>query len=199
MQGMSLHIRITPEPLASSRGGGDDDGSLHDGIDFDEQERDNDSRNESNESNDAMQRLRQRWSSVPAVPSIVWPFDVDVTDADQTEESTRQQQQQQLLQNERQNQPTKAIQSSLCNVPILPRTLAHGAIVHFVCFVEGKISRIRYGILTEMKDLESVMDLEINPQFLEVGNEIHKTIDKRTDTGWTHLMNDDEEKFRKEL
>jgi hypothetical protein len=65
--------------------------------------------------------------------------------------------------------------------------------------VEGKISRIRYGILTEMKDLESVMDLEINPQFLEVGNEIHKTIDKRTDTGWTHLMNDDEEKFRKEL
>jgi hypothetical protein len=81
-------------------------------------------------------------------------------------------------------------------LPILPRTLAHGAIVHFVSFVEGKISRIRFDILTEMEDLDSVMDLEVYPQFLEVGNEIQKTVDIRTDTGWAHLMNDDEEKFK---
>jgi hypothetical protein len=82
------------------------------------------------------------------------------------------------------------------SLPILPSTLAHGAIVHFVSFVEGKIARVRYDILTEMEDLDSVMDLDVYPQFLQVGNEIQKTVDIRTDTGWAHLMNDDEEKFR---
>eukprot|EP00804_Cyclotella_cryptica_P016588 CCRYP_001928-RA/>CCRYP_001928-RA protein AED:0.04 eAED:0.04 QI:0/-1/0/1/-1/1/1/0/656 len=104
----SCQSRSLLERALHGRGGGDDDEGLHDGMASDEHERGNDSRNESNESNDAMQRLRQRWSSVPAVPSIAWPFDVDVTDADQTEESTRQQQQQQLRK-ERQNQTTKAI------------------------------------------------------------------------------------------
>jgi hypothetical protein len=40
------------------------------------------------------------------------------------------------------------------------------------------------------------MDMEVYPQFLEVGNRIDKTIDIRTDTGWAHLMNDDEQKFK---
>ena len=81
------------------------------------------------------------------------------------------------------------------DIPTLPSTLAHGAIVHFVSFVEGVISRIRYDILTEMEDLESVMDMEVYPQFLKVGNDIQKTIDIRSDTGWAHLINDDGAKF----
>ena len=80
-------------------------------------------------------------------------------------------------------------------LPALPSTLARGAIVHFVSFVEGTISKIRFDILNEMEELDSVMDMEVYPQFLKEGNEIQKTIDIRTDTGWAHLMNDDEAKF----
>ncbi|KAL3775622.1 hypothetical protein ACHAWO_001889 [Cyclotella atomus] len=81
-------------------------------------------------------------------------------------------------------------------LPTLPSTLAYGAIVHFVSFVEGTISRIRFDILNEMEELDSVMDMEVYPQFLEVGNEIEKTKDIRTDTGWAHIMNDDKIKFQ---
>lgn len=81
-------------------------------------------------------------------------------------------------------------------LPTLPSTLAYGAIVHFVSFVEGTIARIRFDILNEMEELDSVMDMEVYPQFLEVGNEIEKTKDIRTDTGWAHIMNDDKIKFQ---
>jgi hypothetical protein len=82
------------------------------------------------------------------------------------------------------------------SIPTIPTILACGAIVHFVSFVEGTISRIRFDIIDEMEELDSVMDMEVYPQFLEVGNRIDKTIDIRTDTGWAHLMNDDEQKFK---
>jgi hypothetical protein len=39
------------------------------------------------------------------------------------------------------------------------------------------------------------MDMHVYPQFLEVGNEIGKTVDIRTDTGWAHIMNSDKDKF----
>ena len=84
------------------------------------------------------------------------------------------------------------------SIPALPTTRAFGAIVHFVSHVEGRISNIRYNILEEMSDLSSVVDMHIYPQFLEVGNEIDKTIDIRSDTGWAHIMNDDEEEFRRD-
>ena len=84
------------------------------------------------------------------------------------------------------------------SIPILPTTRAFGTIVHFVSHVEGKISKIRYDVLQEIEDLASVMDMHIYPQFMEVGNLIEKTIDIRTDTGWAHLMNNDEEEFRRD-
>ncbi|KAL7449385.1 hypothetical protein ACHAWC_001451 [Mediolabrus comicus] len=83
-------------------------------------------------------------------------------------------------------------------IPQLPTTRAHGAIIHFVSHVRGKISRINYDILQEMEDLPSVMDLTVYPQFMEVGNVIEKTIDIRSDSGWAHLMNDDEEEFQRD-
>jgi hypothetical protein len=70
------------------------------------------------------------------------------------------------------------------SIPTFPNTLAHGAIVHFVSH--------------EIEELDSVMDMEVYPQFLEVGNEIEKTVDIRSDTGWAHLMNDDDEQFEKD-
>jgi len=82
------------------------------------------------------------------------------------------------------------------SIPTLPTKNAYGAIVHFVSHVEGIISRIRFEVLEEIEDLPSVMDLHVYPQFMEVGNHISKTIDIRSDTGWAHIMNDDESEFR---
>lgn len=84
------------------------------------------------------------------------------------------------------------------SLPVYPRTRAYGAILHFVSHVEGTISRIRHDVLEEIEGLPSVMDMHVYPQFLEVGNEIQKTIDIRSDTGWAHLMNDDKEEFRRD-
>ena len=83
-------------------------------------------------------------------------------------------------------------------VPTLPSTRAYGAIVHFVSHVEGKISQIRYDVLEEMEDLSSVMDLYVYPQFMDVGSPIQKTVDIRSDTGWAHLMNNDEEEYQRD-
>ncbi|KAL3823811.1 hypothetical protein ACHAXA_011598 [Cyclostephanos tholiformis] len=84
------------------------------------------------------------------------------------------------------------------SIPKLPTTNACAAIVHFVSLVEGNITRIRFDILQEISDLPSVMDVHIYPQFMEVGKPIQKTIDIRTDTGWAHLLNNDEEEFRRD-
>lgn len=84
------------------------------------------------------------------------------------------------------------------SIPALPSTNACAAIVHFVSHVEGNISRIRFDVLDEINDLPSVMDVHIYPQFMEVGNPIQKTIDIRTDTGWAHLLNNDDEEFRRD-
>jgi len=84
------------------------------------------------------------------------------------------------------------------SVPVLPTTRAHGAVVHFVSHVEGSISNIRFDVLGEVEDLPSVMDMHVYPQFMEVGNPIEKTVDIRSDTGWAHLMSDDEEEFRRD-
>jgi len=85
------------------------------------------------------------------------------------------------------------------SLPALPTTRAHGAIIHFVSYVQGKISRINYDVLDQMEELPSVMDMHVYPHFLEEGNEIEKTVDIRSDTGWAHVMNDDEEEFQRDV
>ena len=49
-----------------------------------------------------------------------------------------------------------------------------------------------------MEDLSSVMDLYVYPQFMDVGSPIQKTVDIRSDTGWAHLMNNDEEEYQRD-
>ena len=80
-------------------------------------------------------------------------------------------------------------------VPVLPAARAHGAVVHFVSHVEGTLSRVRRDVLEEMEGLASVMDMHVYPQFLDAGAPIQKTVDIRSDSGWAHLMNDNEEVF----
>ncbi|KAL7533107.1 hypothetical protein ACHAWF_004341, partial [Thalassiosira exigua] len=84
------------------------------------------------------------------------------------------------------------------SVPTLPTTRARGSVVHFVSHVEGTLSKVRYDSLREIEDLPSVMDVLVYPQFSEVGNRVEKTVDIRTDAGWAHLMNDDEEEFARD-
>ena len=83
-------------------------------------------------------------------------------------------------------------------IPTLPTTRAYGAIVHFVSHVEGKISQINFDILDEMHDLSSVMEMLVYPQFLKDGNPIHRTIDIRSDTGYAHIINNEEEAFTRD-
>eukprot|EP00984_Skeletonema_dohrnii_P008193 scaffold3007_cov144-Skeletonema_dohrnii-CCMP3373.AAC.11 len=85
------------------------------------------------------------------------------------------------------------------SLPALPTTRAHGAIIHFVSHVSGKISRINYEVFDQMEELPSVMDMHVYPHFLDEGNEIEKTVDIRSDTGWAHVMNDDEEEFQRDV
>jgi len=81
------------------------------------------------------------------------------------------------------------------DVPTLPSTRAHGAIVHLVSHVEGRITDINYDVLAEMEGLPSVVDMHVYPQFMEVGNEVERTVDIRTDSGWIHLLNSDGDEF----
>ena len=85
------------------------------------------------------------------------------------------------------------------SLPTLPTTRAHGAIIHFVSHVNGKISRINHDVLDQMEELSSVMDMHVYPSFLEEGNEVEKTVDIRSDTGWAHVMNNDEEEFQRDI
>ena len=45
------------------------------------------------------------------------------------------------------------------SVPQLPNTLAHSAIVHFVSFVEGTISKVDIDVLNQMEELEDLTTL----------------------------------------
>ena len=64
-----------------------------------------------------------------------------------------------------------------------------GAMVHLSCFVSGKLREVNERALYEIQQMESVLDLEIYGHFLQVGNQLEKTIDIRTDCGWVQLVN----------
>ena len=81
------------------------------------------------------------------------------------------------------------------DVPMLPATRAHGAIVHLVSHVEGRITDINFDVFAEMEGLSSVVDMHVYPKFMEIGNEIERTVDIRTDSGWIHLLNSDVDEF----
>lgn len=83
------------------------------------------------------------------------------------------------------------------DIPSLPRTQAFSAVVHLVCFVEGTLTNIREDIVDEIQNLPSVQYFEIYDHF-EVGGRVDKTIDIRSDSGWVHLINDDEDQFQRD-
>mmetsp|Transcript_4468 Transcript_4468/g.6776 ORF Transcript_4468/g.6776 Transcript_4468/m.6776 type:complete len:131 (+) Transcript_4468:441-833(+) len=83
-------------------------------------------------------------------------------------------------------------------LPDYPTTRALGAIVHLVCHVEGSLAEVNEEALQEIYEMESVMGMEVYEKFLDVGNNIEKTVDIRSDSGWVHLANDDAEQFQRD-
>ena len=77
-------------------------------------------------------------------------------------------------------------------LPKLPTPLLTGAIVHLVCHVEGEVMEVRG--LDQIDQLSSVQALHLYPSF-SVGNYVEKTIDIRSDSGFAHLINADEDEF----
>ena len=82
-------------------------------------------------------------------------------------------------------------------LPELPMTRACGAVVHLVCFQEGELIEINRAVLEEIESLPSVYAMEVYDHF-EVGSHIEKTVDIRSDSGWVHLINEDEEQFKRD-
>lgn len=74
-------------------------------------------------------------------------------------------------------------------LPCIPTRRMKGAMVHLSCFVSGTLRSVNERALHEISQMESVIDLEIYGQFLQVGNQLEKTIDIRTDCGWVQLVN----------
>lgn len=77
-------------------------------------------------------------------------------------------------------------------VPKVPTLYRHGIIVNLACFVEGCITKVQH--LNEMETLESFVAAELFPGF-EPGDVVTKTKDIRSDCGWIHLINDDEQQL----
>jgi hypothetical protein len=82
--------------------------------------------------------------------------------------------------------------------PTLPSIRAHAAMVHLVNHASGKLVGLNGEALNEIQRLESVLELEVYPSFLEMGNHISPTVDIRSDAGWVQLINDDEEAFQRD-
>lgn len=83
-------------------------------------------------------------------------------------------------------------------LPSIPEKRMHGAMVHLSCFVEGKLLSVNENALTEIQEMESVLDLEIYGYFLQTGNYLKKTVDIRTDCGWVQMVNPDSEAFARD-
>ena len=81
-------------------------------------------------------------------------------------------------------------------LPDLPVTRAYGAIVHLVSHSEGILAGLNIPALEEIEQMESVLAMELYPHYTAIGENIEKTVDIRTDSGWLHIMNDNPVNFK---
>lgn len=81
-------------------------------------------------------------------------------------------------------------------LPVLPSLRLCGAMVHLVNYSSGKLTSTQY--LDEIFNMESTLELEVYPEFLDIGNEISKTVDIRSDAGWCQIINDNPEALRRD-
>lgn len=119
--------------------------------------------NSATESKDEMKQLRQQWSSVPAVPQIVWPFDIEMVHDEEDATNIVQEQKQ---------KPTKAIIIMDGFSPYHGQYLAHAAhhlygaaVIHTL---SDFMTRYIYQVENESDHLSSRMPDLDNAQEVEV-------------------------------
>jgi hypothetical protein len=80
-------------------------------------------------------------------------------------------------------------------IPDIPTTRMSAAMVHLVNSKDGTLRRVNDEALYEIEAMASVVDLEVYSEFLEVGRQIHPTVDIKSDAGWIQLVHPDPEVF----
>ena len=80
-------------------------------------------------------------------------------------------------------------------IPDIPTTRMNAAMVHLVNSKDGTLRRVNDEALYEIEAMASVVDLEVYSEFLEVGRQIHPTVDIKSDAGWIQLVHPDPEVF----
>jgi hypothetical protein len=80
-------------------------------------------------------------------------------------------------------------------IPDIPTTRMNACMVHLVNSEHGTLKRVSEEALYEIEAMASVHNMEVYNNFLEVGAEIHPTIDIKSDAGWIQLVHPDKEIF----
>ena len=75
----------------------------------------------------------------------------------------------------------------------------NAAMVHLVNDKKGVLKRLNEQALYEIQGMDSVLDLEVYPDFLKPGvSIIEPTVDIKTDAGWIQMLNPDREIFERD-
>ena len=84
-------------------------------------------------------------------------------------------------------------------LPDYPSRRMNAAMVHLVNDKKGVLKRLNESALHEIQDMESVLNLEVFPEFLEPGvSIIEPTVDIKTDAGWIQMVNPDRQIFERD-
>lgn len=84
-------------------------------------------------------------------------------------------------------------------LPDYPSILMNAAMVHLVNDKKGILKRLNENALYEIQSMQSVMDLQVYPDFLEPGiSAIEPTVDIKTDAGWIQMLHPDREIFQRD-
>eukprot|EP00590_Aulacoseira_subarctica_P008842 CAMPEP_0172429480 /NCGR_PEP_ID=MMETSP1064-20121228/50573_1 /TAXON_ID=202472 /ORGANISM="Aulacoseira subarctica , Strain CCAP 1002/5" /LENGTH=472 /DNA_ID=CAMNT_0013174897 /DNA_START=118 /DNA_END=1536 /DNA_ORIENTATION=- len=81
------------------------------------------------------------------------------------------------------------------DIPVYPTLRFQGTIVHLVCYSSGIVNEIQH--METIQELASFVTMEIYPKFLP-SSLVEKTIDIRSDAGWIHLINSDENQLQQD-
>jgi len=85
-------------------------------------------------------------------------------------------------------------------LPDYPSTRMNAAMVHLVNDKKGILKGLNKNALYEIQAMDSVLDLEVFPEFLEPGiSMIEPTVDIKSDAGWIQLLHPDREIFQRDF
>ena len=93
---------------------------------------------------------------------------------------------------------TENIRLDWDSLPDLPALRLCGAMVHLVSFASGQLKEVQFPKLGEIHNMESCMEMEVYPEFLQVGEMLRKTTDIRSDAGWVQIVNDDKDNLKRD-